>query len=128
MTGTDQKTQGPDAIQDKLPPEGARGHAPTLEGLSGRLRLDVVDSPIATLEIRAGDVTFRRGEGGGADADAVLIADSAETVQAILDGALNPVVAALQNRLEIAGNRSFAIRAALGLLGSSPFRRGTGRR
>jgi putative sterol carrier protein len=123
MTGTDQKTQGPDAIQRTLPPEGTHGHAPTLEGLSGRLRLDVVDRPVGTLEIRAGDVTFRRSDDGGADA--VVIVDSAETLHAILDGALNPVVAALQNRLEIAGNRSFAIRVALGLLGSSPFKRGT---
>lgn len=122
---TDQEMQVPDAIQRTLPPEGMHGHAPTLEGLSGRLRLDVIDSPVGTLEIRAGDVTFRRSAGGGADVDAVVIVDSAETLQAILDGALNPVVAALQNRLEIAGNRSFAIRVALGLLGSSPLRRGT---
>jgi hypothetical protein len=122
MTETADATRGPDASERNLPPDGAHGHAPTLEGVSGRLRLDVVDSPVGTLEIRAGQVTFRRPDRDGADADAVVIVDSAETLHAILDGALNPVVAALQNRLEIAGSRAFAIRVILGLLGSSPLR------
>jgi putative sterol carrier protein len=94
--------------------------------VSGRLRLDVGGNTIGTLEIREGEVTFHRGDSH--KADAVALCDSMETLQAITDGALNPVVAALQDRFEITGDRWFAIRTVLGLLGSSPLRDQTRRR
>ncbi len=109
-----------DTIQHPLPPEGAHGRAPALQGVSGRLRLDVGGSPMGTLEIHEGEVTFHHGD--SAKADAVAACDSIETLHAITDGVLNPVVASLQNRLEISGDRAFAIRVVLGLLGSSPLR------
>jgi hypothetical protein len=112
--------RGPDTIQNPLPAEGAHGHAPALEGVSGRLRLDVSGSPVGSIEIHEGEVTFHRGD--GAKVDAVAACDSFETLHAITDGVLNPVVASLQNRFEIGGNRWFGIRVVLGLLGSSPLR------
>jgi hypothetical protein len=89
-------------------------HAAALEGVTGRLRLDIGANPVAMLEVRDGDVELRRG--GGA-ADAVARCDSEATISSIGRGLLNPVVAALQNRLEITGDRVFAIKVILGLRG-----------
>lgn len=115
--------RGSDPSEYPLPSDGAHGHAPALEGVSGRLRLDVGGDPVGTLEIREGEVTFHHGD--STTVDAVAACDSVETLHAITDGTLNPVVASLQNRLEITGNRAFAIRVVLGLLGSSPLRNKT---
>lgn len=106
--------------QFPLPPEGAHGPAPGLEGMAGRLRLGVGGLAVGTLEVGEGEVSFHRGDAG--EADAIATCDSAETLRAITDGTLNPVVAALQDRLELSGDRWFAIRVVLGLMGSSPLR------
>jgi putative sterol carrier protein len=103
-----------------LPPEGAHGHTDALARVSGRLRLEAGNRHLGIIDIQDGEVTFH--EGDGAEVNAVAICDSVETLTAMTDGNLNPVIAFLQNRLDITGDRWFAIRAILGLLGSSPLR------
>lgn len=105
--------------QYPLPAEGAHGPAPGLEKVAGRLRVEAGGQPAGILEIRDGEVIFHS---GGGEADAVAACDSAETLHALIDGTLNPVVASLQNRLEISGNRWLGIHVVLSLLGSSPLR------
>lgn len=90
-------------------------HSQALEGISGRLRVDVGTTPRSVIEVKDGDVAVR--PGGGA-ADAVVTCDSDATVDAIAAGKLNPIVARLQNRLVVSGNRAFAIDVILGLHGS----------
>lgn len=103
-------------------PDGAHGPAPGLAGLAGRVRLDVEGRSVGSLEIGEGEVTFHRNGVAEADADAVVECDGVDTLRAVCDGELNPVVAALQDRIEITGNRWFGIRVVLGLQGSSPLR------
>src|SRR5688572_3421539 len=98
-------------------PAPAQRHVPSLVGTSGRLRLHVGDTMVAILEIRDGNVDLRPGDG---EADAVAICDSEETITAIGRGALNPVVAALQNRLQISGDRALAIRVIRALHSTPP--------
>jgi len=64
------------------------------------------------LEIHDGDVELRP---GGGDANAAAICDSAETLAAIVRGELNPVVAALQDRLQLRGDLAFAVNVILGV-------------
>jgi hypothetical protein len=109
-----------DATQRTPLPEGAHGPAPALAGMAGRLRLDVEGHPVGTLEVAEGEVTFHRD--GPTEADAVVACDGLETLRAVCDGTLNPVVAGLQDRVSISGNRWFGIRVVLGLQGSSPLR------
>lgn len=91
---------------------GLPTHITDLEGISGRLRLDIGDKPVAVLEVHDGDVVLRTGNGA---ADAVAACDSEDTLAAINRGQLNPIVAALQHRVEVTGDRAFAIKVILGL-------------
>ncbi len=105
-------------VKTKLPPDGARGRIPGLSGISGRLSLHVDGDACGAIEVEDGEVIFRLGAG---ESDAVAICDSVETMVAIGQGQLNPVVAALQNRLELEGDRAFAIKVIRELHGTSPF-------
>jgi putative sterol carrier protein len=98
--------------------DGTRGHVPGLRGISGRLNLCVETETYGAIEVEDGEVVFRSKDGEG---DAVAICDRVETLVAIGHGELNPVVAALQNRLELQGDRAFAIKVIRELHGTSPF-------
>jgi hypothetical protein len=97
--------------------------APGLEGVNGRLRLQVGDKIAATLEVNDGYARLGPAEGA---AEAVAILDSEETVRRFQRGELNPVVAALQGRLELKGDLAFAIKVILGLQVAHPFADGQG--
>jgi SCP-2 sterol transfer family len=98
--------------------EGDFRPAPGLVGLSGRLRVEVVGKGAVVLEVKDGHARFVPPDG---DAAATVIVDSEETVRALQCGRLNPVVAALQGRLELKGDLDFAIRTILGLQVAQPF-------
>jgi hypothetical protein len=94
--------------------ERKSARVPWLVGLSGRLRLDVAGQPAQVLQIHDGTVSVRPAA-GAEQADAVATVDNEDTLAAFNRGELNPVVAALQGRLSIAGDRAFAIKVILGL-------------
>jgi putative sterol carrier protein len=87
---------------------------PWLAGMSGSLRVDLAGQAALVLVIHDAVVT-RRPASGADRADAVLSCDSEELVAKFNRGELNPVVAMLQGRLTIEGDRAFAIKAVLGL-------------
>jgi putative sterol carrier protein len=87
---------------------------PSLAGVSGRFRIDIAGRPAGLLEIQDGTVSTRPAA-GAEDADAVIHCDDEETVAAFNRGELNPIVAGLQGRMRVEGNRSFAIKVILGL-------------
>jgi putative sterol carrier protein len=88
-----------------------------LAGINGRLRLDIGDTPGFVLEIHDTNVVTTRGD---AEADAVAMCDSETTVAALRAGELNPVVAALQGRLSLSGDRAFALKVMLALRTITP--------
>jgi putative sterol carrier protein len=51
----------------------------------------------------------------GGPVDATITCDSEADCQALVSGKLNPVVAALQGRLRVTGNATFAARILFGL-------------
>jgi SCP-2 sterol transfer family len=93
--------------------------APWLAGMSGRLRLDVAGQPVRVLDIHEGVVTPSAAS-GAEPCNAVISCASEELVVAFNRGELNPVVAMLQGRMTIEGDRAFALQAILGL---QPLRR-----
>jgi hypothetical protein len=96
---------------------GACRHATWLEGTRGRLLLEIGALPIGVLEIHDGDVELDRS--GDSGADAVASCDTTDTLAAILRGQLNPIVAALQDRLQLRGDLAFALNVILGLHATS---------
>jgi putative sterol carrier protein len=112
------------ATTTKTPPEAAAPRegdfrrAPGLEGLSGRLRVEVAGKGAVVLEVKDGHARFVPADG---DAAATASFDSEETLRAFQRGQLNPVVAALRGHLEVKGDMDFAIRTILGLQVAHPF-------
>src|SRR5262249_1588400 len=94
--------------------EPLRYHVAELEGGAGRVRLDIGKTPYAMVEVHDGEVEIHEGAG---DADAVATCDSEAMVSALGRGELNPVVAALQNKLALDGDLVLAIRVILGVHG-----------
>jgi hypothetical protein len=87
---------------------------PWLAGIEGRLRVDVAGKPATLLEIHDGAVSARPAA-GAEPADAVVEVDGEQSAEAFRQGRLNPVVAALQGRLSLAGDHALAIKVILGL-------------
>ncbi len=101
------------------------GDAPGLKGVSGRLRLHVGDTAVAVLQIEpSGAVELV--EAG--DAAATIIADTRSTLEALLRTELNPIVAVLQDRLQVDGDLALAWRVLLGLQAGSPWKHVLARR
>jgi hypothetical protein len=95
-----------------------RGEAPGLKGLSGRLRLQVGDTPAGVLRIEpSGRVAIV----ANGDVPALLGADSVETLEDLLRGELNPIVAYLRDRLWVAGDVGLIVRVLFGLQAGSPW-------
>ncbi len=100
------------------PLEGDFRPAPGLEGLSGRLRVEVAGKGAAILEVKDGHARFLPPDD---DAAATVIVDSEETLRAFRYGRLNPVVAFLRGHLEVEGDLYLAIKVILGLQVAHPF-------
>ena len=79
---------------------------PVLANEDGCVAFEVGGSHVVAVEVRRGVATF----------------DSMETLQAVLDGRLHPVVAALQCRVmpRAGDDRRFVLQVLLGLRASSP--------
>ena len=95
------------------------GRAPGLEGISGKLRLQVKDSVAGVLHIEPSGTVKIAMEG---DATAVLIADCEATLLALLRGEGSPIVAYLQDRLHVEGDLALSLRVLFGLHAGSPWK------
>lgn len=94
-----------------------RGLAPGLEGITGRLRLQVAGVDIGVLKVDGGAVEILP-EG---DASALMGVDSQATLLSVLGGDTHPFVAFLQGRLRLEGDRELALRIGFGLQAGSPW-------
>ncbi len=93
-----------------------RGEAPGLKGVSGRLRLQVGDVATADLRIEPSGAVELVGVG---DAAAVITVDTQSTLTGLLSGESSPIVALLQDRLQVEGDLALAWRVLLGLQAGS---------
>jgi len=84
-----------------------------LEGVSGKLQIDVQGSPSRVFEVRDGTAA----EIGQTrePIDATVSCDNEADCLALLSGDLNPIVAALQGRVRTGRNSTFAAKVLLGL-------------
>lgn len=99
------------------------GLVPGLEGVTGRLRIEVGaneanTSLLGVLSVNDGDVEFIVGDG---EAGTLVRVATQDDLEAFLVGELNPVVATLQGRLAIEGDLELASRVILALQSGSPF-------
>ena len=99
-----------------------RGRAPGLEGLSGRIALEVGDEPAGALEIDDEGAVCVVPDAEGAAA--TIIVNSEDTLAGLLRGELPPIVMELQGRARIAGDARFALNALYGLQAGSPWSAG----
>jgi putative sterol carrier protein len=91
-----------------------------LAGLVGRLRLQIADRTVGVLVVHDGHLELTGDDGS---VDATLVCATREDVIATLRGEINPVVAALRNKLRVTGNRAFGAKVIMGLRAASPFAR-----
>jgi hypothetical protein len=96
-----------------------RGRAPGLEGLSGRIALEVGDKPVGALEIDSDGATSVVADTGGAAA--TITVNSEDTLIGMLRGHLPPIVMELRGQMRIAGDVRLALQALYGLQAGSPW-------
>jgi hypothetical protein len=96
-----------------------RGHAAGLEGLSGRIALEVGDKPVGALQIDSDGATSLVTDTRGAVA--TITVNSEDTLIGMLRGHLPPIVMELRGRMRIAGDVRLALRALYGLQAGSPW-------
>jgi putative sterol carrier protein len=98
------------------PPRG--GAAPGLAGVRGRLRIEAGGKAVGVLTVDDGRVELGN---DSEPVDATLVLATADDLKHLVRGELNPVICALQGRLQLKGNTHFATKVALGLRAGSPF-------
>lgn len=96
-------------------------HVSALAGLNGRLRFDIGQRHVM-LDIHDEEVVVKRAPEAAVsgDAKAVFMCDTEGTAEGLVQGTLNPVVAALQGRLGLSGDRVFGIKVIFALQTTSP--------
>jgi putative sterol carrier protein len=92
--------------------------APALEGLSGRMRLQVGGKSVGVLVVDDGHLTLTDDD---RPVDVTSNCATRDDLVKLLRGELNPVVAALRGKIRQRGDRSFGARVVLGLRAGSPF-------
>lgn len=96
-----------------------RGRAPGLEGLSGRIALEVGDKPVGALEIDTDGAASVAADSSGAAA--TITVDCEDTLAGLLSGDLSPIVMELRGRVRIGGDARLALQALYGLQAGSPW-------
>src|SRR5689334_7476340 len=86
-------------------------HTQSLEGVSCTARFSVGRDPYITLRIHDGDLDVVPNY---VPADIVFLCKLKEDAQRLLRGELNPIVAALQGRLELEGDYQLAVKVLYG--------------
>ncbi|CAN7505032.1 SCP2 sterol-binding domain-containing protein [Phenylobacterium sp. LjRoot164] len=94
-----------------------RGPGPGLSGLSGKVRLKVADKEIGVLNVARGEAEI----GPPGPADAIVSADTLETLVGLLGGEIQAFVARLQNRVQVEGDAGLVVRIFFGLRAGSPW-------
>jgi SCP-2 sterol transfer family len=95
------------------------GRASGLEGLSGRIALQVGDKPVGALQIDSDGATSLVTDTRGAVA--TITVNSEDTLIGMLRGHLPPIVMELRGRMRIAGDVRLALQALYGLQAGSPW-------
>jgi SCP-2 sterol transfer family len=92
-----------------------------LAGLSGRLRVDAGQRHVM-LDIRDEELVIKRAPEAevSGDAKAVFTCDTEDTARGLVQGTLNPVVAALQGRVGLNGDRVFGLKVLFALQTITP--------
>src|SRR5215469_12044452 len=87
-----------------------------LAGFDGRMRFDIGQRHVM-LDIHDEQVVIKRAPEAevSGDANAVCICDSEGTMEGLVQGTLNPVVAALQGRASLSGDPAFGIKVIFAL-------------
>jgi hypothetical protein len=89
-----------------------------LAGVSGRMRVDVKGSPVASIDVQNGQVSVI----DRVDEPTVVAGvDDPADFQRIVHGELNPVVAAIQGRLMLQGDLEFGVEVILALNAARPY-------
>lgn len=96
-------------------------HVGALAGLQGRMRFDIGQRHVM-LDIHGEEVVVKRAPEAevSGDAKAVCICDTEGTAEGLMQGTLNPVVAALQGRAGISGDRAFGVKVIFALQTITP--------
>ena len=119
MKRVGEKARPPSRQSVNMDWRNVHGHAPGLEGLSGRIALEVGDKPVGALQIDGDGATSVVSDTGGAAA--TIAANSEDTLIGLLRGHLPPIVMELRGRTRIAGDVRFALQALYGLQAGSPW-------
>ena len=94
------------------------GPAPGLVGISGRIRLQIGDTPVGLLQVdESGEVSIVT-EGAAA---AVAKLDNEQTLLELLAGELPPIVAILRGRLFVTGDGLLTLKVLFGMEAGSPW-------
>lgn len=96
-------------------------HVSALAGLNGRLRFDIGQRHVM-LDIHDEELVIKRAPAAevSGDAKAVFKCDTEGTAEGLILGTLNPVVAALQGRAGVSGDRAFGIKVIFALQTITP--------
>jgi putative sterol carrier protein len=97
-------------------PRASARRVPGLEGVSGKLRVEVEGKSPRVFAIHDGLIEPAEANG---QVDAVIVFDDESCVEELLTGKLNPIVAGLQGRLRISGNMGLAAKVLLELQGQA---------
>jgi hypothetical protein len=105
--------------QTKAPtqPRATARRVPGLEGTTGKLRVEIEGKPPRSFAIHDGLIEPL--PQADVQADATLFVDNDSTVEALLAGRLNPIVAGLQGRLRVFGDLKLVARVIFELQGQA---------
>jgi hypothetical protein len=106
--------------QAKTParPRAMARRVPGLEGVTGTLRVDVQGRP-PPLFFKVRDGLIEQVEDPGGQVDATIAFDNEGCVEELLSGRLNPIVAGLQDRLDVTGNLALVAKVIFELQGQA---------
>ena len=93
------------------------GRAEGLQGLTGRLQLQVAGAPAGVLKVEDGEVEITP----DGDFAAWMAADSQPTLIGLLGGELHPIIAHLQGKAWAGGDIAFVLKVFFGLQAGSPW-------
>ena len=106
------------ATEPAVPTQPLHARVEGLRGVHGAMRLELKGSNVGSLHVDDGQVDFIPGDTQG---DTVARFGDEDDARRLLRGELNPVVAGLQRRVVLAGNRSLGARIMLGLRTGASF-------
>ena len=98
-------------------PRAVARRVPGLEGVEGKLRLEIEGKPPRVLAIHDGLIEPL--QQADEQVDATIVFDSESCLDELLAGKLNPIVAGLQSRMLVTGDLRLVIRVIFELQGQA---------